>query len=227
MFNDRNIKIHHDHLRTRFIFIALLIVIAVVIIIVLVVFFTNEQKTNKGDPKVLSVPRQITSLVGSNIKLSCSLETRKKEIQWYFQDKPVSVGDRISISEGSLSIQNIKPNDGGEYTCGTDDLKSKSISLAVVEVLLKNVTSQTGEGPHWEQATQSLFFVDHFARQLHRWNSFTGQHDIETFGKQNHEFLKVFLIKKDISINDGKVDPKGRVWTDSFGHFSSKFAKFV
>lgn len=39
-----------------------------------------------------------------------------------------------------------------------------------VEVLLKNITMGTGEGPHWEESTQSLLFIDVVTQYVRRWD---------------------------------------------------------
>lgn len=44
-----------------------------------------------------------------------------------------------------------------------------------VSILIKNSCSTTGEGPHWDDPTQSLLYVDIVAGDVHRWNSATGE----------------------------------------------------
>ena len=39
-----------------------------------------------------------------------------------------------------------------------------------VEVLLKNVFVETGEGPHWDEDTQTLYFIDNVGKVLLSWN---------------------------------------------------------
>lgn len=51
-----------------------------------------------------------------------------------------------------------------------------------LEVVLHNVTGTCGEGPHWDDTTQSLLFVDIDDGELHRWNSITGQHEVKKLG---------------------------------------------
>ena len=52
-----------------------------------------------------------------------------------------------------------------------------------VETLLQNVTSVLGEGPHWDDASQSLFFVEIEGGIIFRWDSNTGKLDTHKFGK--------------------------------------------
>ena len=52
-----------------------------------------------------------------------------------------------------------------------------------VSVLLPNVCPLIAEGPHWEEATQSLLFVDILAKQVHRWNRETGHDQIVQLGE--------------------------------------------
>ena len=54
-----------------------------------------------------------------------------------------------------------------------------------VEVVLKNVCKQLGEGPHWDDATQTLLFVDIEERQVHRWNPATKTHDVKQLGNDD------------------------------------------
>ena len=49
------------------------------------------------------------------------------------------------------------------------------MAAPVVEVKLKNACRTTGEGPHWDVASQSLYYVDIVAGGLARWNSTTNQ----------------------------------------------------
>ena len=52
-----------------------------------------------------------------------------------------------------------------------------------VETLLENVTPVVGEGPHWDDASQSLFFVEIQEGIIFRWDSNTGKLDTHKFGK--------------------------------------------
>jgi len=54
---------------------------------------------------------------------------------------------------------------------------------ANVETLLENVCSTTGEGPHWDDKTGQLMFVDIQNNTLHRWNSSSGSHETKRFGE--------------------------------------------
>ena len=44
-----------------------------------------------------------------------------------------------------------------------------------IEVAIKDAYSTIGEGPHWDDTTQTLYFVDIFANSVHRWNSLTNE----------------------------------------------------
>ena len=52
----------------------------------------------------------------------------------------------------------------------------------LVEVAIQNVTEHVGEGPHWDETTQSLLFVDILQQELHRWSSITGVHEKKKLG---------------------------------------------
>ena len=55
-----------------------------------------------------------------------------------------------------------------------------------VEVLLKGVTPTIGEGPHWDDKTQSLLFVDILTATVYRWDSNTDALESRKLGKFNH-----------------------------------------
>lgn len=42
---------------------------------------------------------------------------------------------------------------------------------------------QLGEGPHWDVASQSLYFVDTFGFSIHRYVPATNTHTKANFGK--------------------------------------------
>lgn len=43
-----------------------------------------------------------------------------------------------------------------------------------LSVIVKNVAN-TGEGPHWDERTKSLYYIDISAGNVHQWNSLTGK----------------------------------------------------
>ena len=51
-----------------------------------------------------------------------------------------------------------------------------------VETLLKNITSVCGEGPHWDDASQSLLFVEICDGIIFRWDSNSGKYESYKFG---------------------------------------------
>jgi len=44
-----------------------------------------------------------------------------------------------------------------------------------VSVVAKNTCLTTGEGPYWEETTNSLVYVDITQGDVHRWNSVTNE----------------------------------------------------
>ncbi|XP_067669761.1 regucalcin-like [Haliotis asinina] len=111
-----------------------------------------------------------------------------------------------------------------------------------IEVVAKNCNF--GEGPHWEDTTQCLYYVDVYTNDVHRYNAVTGEDSRLNLGesmasiiipRQNGGF--VVTQKSDIVIldswdsgkvtsfakveadanilNDGKVDASGRLWIGS------------
>merc|ERR1711860_9899 len=109
-----------------------------------------------------------------------------------------------------------------------------------LEVAVKDACSTIGEGPHWDEASQSLYYVDIEAKSVHRWNSVTGEDQKitldqtigfvvpwkkggvviglgKTFAHLDWDTKKVTILQevdqgKDTRLNDGKCDPRGRIW---------------
>ena len=52
-----------------------------------------------------------------------------------------------------------------------------------VEVALKNSCGSIGEGPHWDDASQLLLYVDINNLDVHRYNPTTGEDQIRHFSK--------------------------------------------
>lgn len=48
-----------------------------------------------------------------------------------------------------------------------------SIEMSVEEVI-KNSCESIGEGPHWDDRTNTLLYVDILSNDVHRWNPDTG-----------------------------------------------------
>ncbi|ELU03646.1 hypothetical protein CAPTEDRAFT_91279 [Capitella teleta] len=116
-----------------------------------------------------------------------------------------------------------------------------------VSVLLPNVCSTIGEGPHWDEASQCLYFVDIYAKTVLCWDSKTDKVSKHELGESSVGFIiprqnggavvgvgrkicfldwltgKVELIhevEKDgigNRFNDGKCDPSGRLWAGTMG----------
>ncbi|KAK7508217.1 hypothetical protein BaRGS_00000456 [Batillaria attramentaria] len=120
------------------------------------------------------------------------------------------------------------------------------MSAAKMEVVLKNSCRILGEGPHWDDATQSLLYVDIRSREVHRWNSLTGE-DNKVRLKDTVGFVvprraggyviglgrRLSLLEWDTAtattiaevdqdrgtrFNDGKCDPRGRIWAGTSGY---------
>ncbi|XP_046563962.1 regucalcin-like isoform X2 [Haliotis rubra] len=110
-----------------------------------------------------------------------------------------------------------------------------------VETVLKEPVSTIGEGPHWDDATQTLLFVDIMKGDVHRYDPVTGKDDVITlddvvgfvvprskgglvialglaFASLDWETKTVTKLAEtdpgtqNHRLNDGKCDPRGRVW---------------
>ena len=53
--------------------------------------------------------------------------------------------------------------------------------LASVSVVLKNI-AYTGEGPHWNEESQSLYFVDILGKKVLKWDYNSGAVEEYQFG---------------------------------------------
>lgn len=120
------------------------------------------------------------------------------------------------------------------------------MSAPNVEVVLKNVCSTVGEGPHWDGATNTLHFVDISKGDVYKWHAITGGlthvHVVDDTvgfvvprragGYVIGMGLKLSLLEWDAAttttivevdeiatnrFNDGKCDASGRVWAGTLG----------
>ncbi|XP_060566399.1 regucalcin-like [Ruditapes philippinarum] len=109
-----------------------------------------------------------------------------------------------------------------------------------VEALITKTGNATGEGPHWDERTQTFLYVDIHAYEVHRWSADTRIDEKYTFddncslvvpckkggylvgiGKSVCHFdwdskkltvLQTVDEDKGTRINDGKCDASGRLW---------------
>ncbi|XP_052830800.1 regucalcin isoform X2 [Octopus bimaculoides] len=120
-----------------------------------------------------------------------------------------------------------------------------------VSVALKNVCQKSGEGPHWEESTKSLLFVDVETGHLHKWNSVDYTHtkfkadgyvsfiipresggyivacfaqlaDFDWETQELKPFIKIESDKPENVFNDGKCDSYGRLWTGTMKTIKDK-----
>jgi len=114
-----------------------------------------------------------------------------------------------------------------------------------VEVALKNSCGSVGEGPHWDDASQSLLYVDIKNLDVHRYNTATGEDQVRHL-KDTVSLVvprraggyvvglgrRLSLLEWDTGMvstiqeverdsgtrfNDGKCDAKGRLWAGTMG----------
>ncbi|XP_067678358.1 regucalcin-like [Haliotis asinina] len=109
-----------------------------------------------------------------------------------------------------------------------------------VETVLKDAVSTIGESPHWDDATQTLLYVDILKGDIHRYDPANGKVDVlhldggvgfvlprkkggllagfgQAFVSVDWETKTVTKLAEvdlgsNIKLNDGKCDARGRVW---------------
>ncbi|XP_061175704.1 regucalcin-like [Saccostrea echinata] len=114
-----------------------------------------------------------------------------------------------------------------------------------VECVIKNATKTVGEGPYWDDMTNTLLYVDIQENSIHRFNPETSVDDkieledtvgfvvparkgglIAGVGRclvhvdwDTKKVTKLHEVEKGLKtrFNDGKCDPKGRVWAGTMG----------
>lgn len=114
-----------------------------------------------------------------------------------------------------------------------------------VECVIKNAAKTVGEGPHWDSATNTLLYVDIYDNAIHRYNPASGSDEkikldgtvgfvvpakkgglIAGVGRclvhvdwDTKRTTKLHEVDKGLEtrFNDGKCDPRGRVWAGTMG----------
>ncbi|XP_012939570.1 regucalcin [Aplysia californica] len=120
------------------------------------------------------------------------------------------------------------------------------MSSPKVEAVLKNCFSTCGEGPHWDVASQSLYYVDIVAGGVGCWNSVTGEkkqakldgqvtfvipcdrggcvighnQNVSHFDLDTSALTKLVSVEEGLEtrFNDAKCDASGRLWAGTMGH---------
>lgn len=114
-----------------------------------------------------------------------------------------------------------------------------------VETVIEKSCLSIGEGPHWDERSQTLLYVDINEGAVHRWSAETGKdesHKFDTFcslvvpcrkggymvsvgnsichfdwDTKKLQVLHTVDEGKKTRVNDGKCDPSGRLWFGTMG----------
>jgi len=116
-----------------------------------------------------------------------------------------------------------------------------------VSAAIKHACETVGEGPHWDERTGELLFVDIMANDAHKFNPETGKHEKKHFDDNvsliiparsggyvigvGRKLCKIDWDSGDVTktycdvdvgtrnrFNDGKCDPTGRLWAGTMGY---------
>jgi sugar lactone lactonase YvrE len=63
-----------------------------------------------------------------------------------------------------------------------------------VEALITKTGNATGEGPHWDERTQTFLYVDIHAHEVHRWSADTRIDEKYTFGNVNMFIFYIITV---------------------------------
>ena len=69
-----------------------------------------------------------------------------------------------------------------------------------VSLVAKNTCQTTGEGPYWEEDTQSLLYIDITQGDVHRWSSITNEDTLLHLGLRY--FIRILVVKQAIIFHE-------------------------
>lgn len=114
-----------------------------------------------------------------------------------------------------------------------------------VECVIQNAAKTVGEGPHWDNVTNTLLYVDIYENAIHRYDPDSGKDErivldgtvgfvvpakkgglIAGVGRclvhvdwDSKKMTKLYEVDHGLQtrFNDGKCDPQGRIWAGTMG----------
>ncbi|RZC37252.1 SGL domain containing protein [Asbolus verrucosus] len=95
--------------------------------------------------------------------------------------------DQLYVTSAALTTDGVEfppPDHGATYVITGTGVKGSMPTSQALTLLFKTNTNSTelGEGPHWDCATQSLYFVDIFGKSIHRYVPATKKHTTAVIG---------------------------------------------
>lgn len=94
-----------------------------------------------GPPHIQTAPSNQSAVSGETVDFECSvIGSSNPTVTWLKNDKPLKDDDRYTITEESLSIKSVEPQDAGKYTCHAENSEGIDQADAYLDVDGENMS---------------------------------------------------------------------------------------